>query len=60
MNLPGVGPQGTLLGCIEYLVNSNDNTDFLEDDEKFMYVDGLSMLEFVCLAGLTVSLHGFV
>ena len=33
--LRGGGPQGTLLGGIEYLVNSNDNADFLEDDEKF-------------------------
>ena len=51
-DLPGGGPQGTLLGGIEYLVNSNDNADFLEDDEKFKYVDDLSILEFVCLAGL--------
>ena len=39
-------------GGFGYLVNSNDNTDFLEDDEKFKYVDDLSMLEFVCLTGL--------
>ena len=51
-DLPGGGPQGTLLGGIEYLVNSNDNADFLEDDEKFKYVDDLSILEFVALAGL--------
>ena len=50
--LPGCGPQGTLLGGIEYLVNSNDNADFLEDDDKFKYVDDLSILEFVVLAGL--------
>ena len=35
--LPGGGPQGTLLGGIEYLVNSNDNSDFLENYEKFKY-----------------------
>ena len=51
-SLPGGGPQGSLLGGIEYLVNSNDNADFVEDDEKFKYVDDLSVLEFVCLAGL--------
>ena len=32
------------------MVNSNDNADFLEDDEK--YVDDLSILDLVCLAGL--------
>ena len=51
-SLPGVGPQGSLLGGIEYLVNSNDNAEFLDDDEKFKYVDDLSILELVCLAGL--------
>ena len=51
-NLPGGGLQGTLLGGIEYLVNTNDNTDFIDDDDKYKYVDDLSILEFVCLAGL--------
>ena len=51
-NLPGGGAQGTLLGGIEYLVNTNDNTDFIDDDDKYKYVDDLSILEFVCLAGL--------
>ena len=51
-NLPGGGPQGSLLGGIEYLVNSNDNADFVDDDDKFKYVDDLSILELVCLAGL--------
>jgi len=51
-SLPGGGPQGSLLGGIEYLVNSNDNPDFASDDEKFKYVDDLSILEFIALAGL--------
>ena len=51
-DLPGGGPQGSLLGGIEYMVNSNDNADFVEDEDKFKYVDDLSVLEFVCLAGL--------
>ena len=50
--LPGGGPQGSLLGGIEYLVNSNDNADFANEDEKFKYVDDLSILEFIALAGL--------
>ena len=51
-DLPGGGPQGALVGGIEYMVNSNDNADFVEDEDKFKYVDDLSILEFVCLAGL--------
>ena len=34
------------------MVNSNDNADFVEEEDKFKYVDDLSILEFVCLAGL--------
>jgi hypothetical protein len=33
-------------------VNSNNNADFVEDEDKFKYVDDLSILEFVYLAGL--------
>ena len=42
----------SLIGGIEYLVNSNDNADFVDEDEKFKYVDDISVLELVCLAGL--------
>ena len=34
------------------MVNSNDNAEFVEDEDKLKYVDDLSILEFVCLAGL--------
>ena len=54
-DLPGGGPQGTLIGGIEYSVQSDDNGDFLEDDEKFKYIDDMSMLEFICMTGLLVS-----
>ena len=50
--LPGDGPQGTLLGLIEYFVQSNDNADCVEEDLRFKFVDDLSVLELVMLAGL--------
>ena len=40
-DLPGGGPQGTLIGGIEYSVQSFDNEHFIEDDEKFKYVDDM-------------------
>ena len=43
--LPGGGPQGDILGIIEYKSQSNDNTDFLDTDSKFKYIDDLSILE---------------
>ena len=50
--LPGGGPQGTLLGLIEYFIQSNDNADCIEEDLRFKFVDDLSVLELVMLAGL--------
>ena len=54
-SLIGGGPQGTLLGGIEYLVQSNDNADFIPEEDRFKYVDDLSLLQFVCLTGLLVD-----
>ena len=50
--LPGGGPQGTLIGLIEYLVQSNDNCDFVDPNMKFKYVDDLTVLELVMMGGL--------
>ena len=54
-NLPGGGPQGTLIGPLEYLSQSNDNTDFLKEDEKYKFVDDLTILEIVDLVDKIVS-----
>ena len=51
-SLPGGGPQGSLVGLIEYFVQSNDNADSVDPDLRFKYVDDLSVLELVMLAGL--------
>ena len=50
--LPGGGPQGTLIGLIEYFVQSNDNADCVDPDMRFKYVDDLTVLELVMMAGL--------
>jgi hypothetical protein len=50
--LIGGGPQGTLLGQIEYLLQSNDNADIVCPDDRFKYIDDLSFLQLVCLSGL--------
>ena len=41
-NLPGGGPQGCSFGGLEYMVNSNDNTDHIPPDMKYKFVDDLS------------------
>ena len=48
-NLPGGGPQGGTLGIIEYKSQSNDNVDFLSEEEKYKYIDDLSILEVINL-----------
>ena len=51
-SLPGGGPQGSLVGLIEYFVQSNDNADSVDPEMRFKYVDDLSVLELVMLTGL--------
>ena len=53
--LIGGGPQGTLTGQTKYLVQSNDNADCIEPDERFKCIDDLSILQLLCLSGLLVE-----
>ena len=55
LSLIGGGPQGSLIGQIMYLVQSNDNADMVDPEDRFKYIDDLSVLEIVCLAGLLTS-----
>ena len=52
LTLIGGGPQGTLIGQIMYLVQTNNNADCVSRDDRFKYIDDLSILQIVCLAGL--------
>ena len=57
-NLNGGGPQGGLMGILEYLSQTNSNTDFIDPEDKFKFIDDLSILEIINLIiqGLT-SFH---
>ena len=55
MALIGGGPQGTLLGQIEYLVQSNDNADSIPPEDRFKYIDDLSVLQLICMSGLLMD-----
>ena len=50
--LLGGGPQGTLLGLIEYFVQSNDNANCVDPKLRFKFLDDLTVLELVMMAGL--------
>ena len=57
--LPGGGPQGGTLGIEEYLSQNNDNVDFLENDEKFKFIDDLSILEIINLLRIGIASYNF-
>ena len=52
LSLIGGGPQGTLLGQIMYIVLSNDNADIVSPQDRYKYIDDLSILQLVLLSGL--------
>ena len=58
-NLNGGGPQGGLLGILEYLSQTNHNTDFLSNEDKFKFIDDLSVLDFVNLISQGLSSWNF-
>ena len=47
--LSGGGPQGTLLGLLEYLIQSNDHADCVDQSMRFKFVDDLTILELVMI-----------
>ena len=53
----GGGPQGATIGILEYLSQSNNNADWVEDNDRFKFVDDLTILEIVDL--LTVGLTSY-
>ena len=53
----GGGPQGGTLGILEYLSQSNNSADCVEPDNRFKFVDDLTVLEIINL--LTVGISSF-
>ena len=49
-HLPGGGPQGTMIGLIEYMIQSNDNADCVNPSDRFKFVDDLTLLELVSIS----------
>ena len=53
----GGGPQGATLGILEYLSQSNNCADFVDQEDRFKFVDDLTILEIVNL--LTIGISSF-
>ena len=47
--LNGGGPQGATFGILEYLSQSNNNADCVESENRFKFMDDLTLLEIVNL-----------
>ena len=59
ISLPGGGPHGCEIGQESYLSQSNKNADFLPKDDKFKWIDDLSMLEIINLAFIGLTSYNF-
>ena len=58
-DLPGGGPQGCSVGLLEYDSQTNNNCDFVPEDERYKFVDDLSVLEIINLISVGVSSYNF-
>ena len=47
--LKGGSPQGDLMGILEYLSQTNHNTNFIPSEDKFKFIDDLSFIEIIYL-----------
>ena len=56
-SINGGGPQGATLGILEYLAQSNNSSDCVNVQDRFKFIDDLTILEIVNL--LTVGLSSF-
>ena len=54
-NLNGGGPQGGLMGILEYISQTDGNVDFVELEKRFKFIDDVSLLEIVNLISIGLS-----
>jgi hypothetical protein len=54
-NLNGSWPQGSTFGLVEYLAQSNDNSDCIDVEDRFKFVDDLSFLEIIYMLNVGIS-----
>ena len=54
-DINGGGPQGATLGLLEYLSQSNDCANFVSEEDRFKFVDDLTILEIVDLLSVGIT-----
>ena len=48
----GGGPQGATLGILEYLSQSNNSADCVNQEDRFKFIDDLTILEIINLLSM--------
>ena len=56
-NLEASRHQGSTFGICEYLYQSNDNADFVKENERFKFVDDLTFLEIINLLNVGLATY---
>ena len=57
--LKGGGPHWSAFGIWEYLSQSNDNVNCVNESERFKFVDNLSFLEILYLLSVVIASYNF-
>ena len=52
---PGSGAQGATLGNWEFLSQTNNNADIVPENDRYKYIDDLSILEIINLLNIGLS-----
>ena len=58
-SINGGGPQGATMGVLEYLAQSNNNADWVSEEDRFKFFDDLTILEVVNLLTIGISSFNF-
>ena len=53
--LNGGGPQGATFGILEYLSQSNYNSDCVESENRFKFIDDLTILEIINILNIGIT-----
>ena len=56
-HIKGGGPQGATLGLLEYISQSNSNADCVNIEDRFKFIDDLTILETINLLTIGLASH---
>ena len=57
--LPGSGAQGSIIGNLEYLSQTNNNSDHIPSEDRWKWVDDVTAVEVVNMINIGVSSYNF-